>query len=62
MTQKIDKTVYGKELRRMRRLGIPKDLAKKAATCEATVPKPLLPELTNPLGLVWIREHGGKTG
>jgi hypothetical protein len=56
---KTDHRKKNKIVRRFRRNGIPKDLAKTAGHCAST-PGRTLPELTSKLGDVWMQEFGNR--
>lgn len=56
---KTDIRKCNKIVRRFRRKGFPKALAKKAGYCAST-PGRTLPELTSKLGDVWMQEHGNR--
>jgi hypothetical protein len=56
---KTDHRKKNKIVRRFRRKGFPKQIAKTAGYCAAT-PGRTLPELTSKLGDVWMQENGNR--
>ena len=55
--EEINQVIFARVLRDLRRRGFTKRAARAAATGAAR-PIHTISELTNPAGLVWIKEHG----